>query len=457
VVIKAIENSGGLRGLAYLLGSEKGLDDYIQRTLTFSLGSVILPSCNHCLLLVQPAQVRRHWRVHRAPLEKCPLDKSKQSLKSTPTRPRTDMALLQDGQAIGGTYEVEKFIGEGAFAEVYRVRHRFLGRQAMKVFKRVGMTQKEIEEMLGEAILLSRISHPNIVHVFNADITETDKGTCGFFTMEYVAGGTLDRYWRSFAGRFIPTEQAVDLTKQICQGLMVAHSETPPIIHRDIKPQNVLVGYDGTGIRVRISDFGLAKRVNPMTLLASAQGTPAFKAPEFLEKKDSTATDMWAVGTTLYLLLTDQLPFPELNEAEFFNGKRWKRPIIPPSRLNIDVDSALDSIILKSLALDPQNRYPNAGAMLEDLSTWRKKEPTADKTLPTTSTNSKTALGHRTAPDLPKAEKMIEKAFELAAEAGKLIEAADILEEAINAAPTLRKRYASQVQMWRKGIIIKAY
>jgi serine/threonine-protein kinase len=82
------------------------------------------------------------------------------------------MRLLEEGQVIRETYEVERFLGEGAFAEVYRVQHRFLGRQAMKVFKRVGMSLDEIHEMLGEAILLSRINHPNIVRVFNADVLD---------------------------------------------------------------------------------------------------------------------------------------------------------------------------------------------------------------------------------------------------------------------------------------------
>ncbi len=364
------------------------------------------------------------------------------------------MRLLNEGQTIQEAYEIERFLGEGAFAEVYRVRHRFLGRQAMKVFKRVGLTAKETEETLGEAIMLSRIGHPNIVRVFNADVFETNAGPSGFFTMEYVAGGTLDRYWRSFAGRFIPIEQTVDIIKQVCQGLMVAHSERPAIIHRDIKPQNILVGYDGAGIRVRISDFGLAKRVNPMTLIASAQGTLAFKAPEFLEKKDSTATDMWAVGTTMYLLLTDQLPFPELDASEFAIGNRWKRPITPPSRLNIDVDPSLDSIILKALTLNPKDRYQNAGAMLADLTAWKKKEPTGEKKLPSSVTVSKIALGQRTAPDVNNAEKMIAKAFHLAIDAGKLIEAADILEEAVNAAPAMRLRYEYQIQLWRKGVVM---
>ena len=90
------------------------------------------------------------------------------------------MRLLEDGQTIRDTYEVERFLGEGAFAEVYRVKHRFLGRQAMKVFKRVGMNLDEIHDMLGEAILLSRIGHPNIVRVFDANVFETPNGTCGY-------------------------------------------------------------------------------------------------------------------------------------------------------------------------------------------------------------------------------------------------------------------------------------
>ena|SRR5947209_346103 len=100
------------------------------------------------------------------------------------------MRLLEEGQTVRDTYEVERFLGEGAFAEVYRVKHRFLGRQAMKVFKRVGMNLEEIHEMLGEAILLSRIGHPNIVRVFDANVLEAAQGTCGYFTMENIPGGS---------------------------------------------------------------------------------------------------------------------------------------------------------------------------------------------------------------------------------------------------------------------------
>lgn len=128
------------------------------------------------------------------------------------------MALLEEGTRIRGTYEVERFLGEGAFAEVYRVNHRFLGRQAMKVFKQTNLGVEEVTKMLGEAILLSRIGHLNIVRVFAANTVETKYGTSGFFTMEYVPRGTLDKFWRSYGTKHIQVVTCVDIMKQICRG-----------------------------------------------------------------------------------------------------------------------------------------------------------------------------------------------------------------------------------------------
>src|SRR5690242_17384126 len=114
------------------------------------------------------------------------------------------MALLGEGMMIRDTYEVDRFLGEGAFAEVYRVKHRFLGRQAMKVFKAPGMTMAEVNAQLAEAITLSRMAHPNIIRVFDANTVKSSRGECAYFTMDYVAGGTLHDFWRSHGMRFVP-------------------------------------------------------------------------------------------------------------------------------------------------------------------------------------------------------------------------------------------------------------
>jgi serine/threonine-protein kinase len=364
------------------------------------------------------------------------------------------MKLLEDGQIIRDTYEVERFLGEGAFAEVYRVKHRFLGRQAMKVFKRVGMGLDEIQDMLGEAVLLSHINHPNIVRVFNADILDTPRGTCGFFTMENIAGGSLDKFWRSHGNKVVPVETAVDLTKQVCRGIALAHREKPPIIHRDIKPQNILVGYEADGLRARVSDFGLAKKVNPLTLLATAAGTLAFKPPEaFAERKgDSCAADVWAIGATLYLLLTDQLPFLIPDDISWQSKNLFDKPVTPPSETNPDVNRSLDSIVLKTLELKADNRYPTAKELLTALENWKPAtHETSSRSKTLSSEAAKTVLGMPSPVNETQAQDLTKKAFQ-ARQAGRLAEAADLMEEAFNKSPELRQKYAHQVKLWRCGI-----
>ena len=368
------------------------------------------------------------------------------------------MGLLEDNQTIGEKYEVERFLGEGAFAEVYRVRHCFFGRQAMKVLKETGLTKKELEERLSEAVLLSRLEHPNIIRVFDADTTMTSSGRCGFFTMEYVAGGSLEKYWQSFGRQFVPVETVVDISKQCCRGLARAHADDPPIVHRDIKPQNILVGHDASGLRVRVSDFGLAKHVNPLTFAATSLGTRSFKSPEALEnyKADSPAGDVWALGSTMYLLLTDRLPFPTANDSDSFDMDRFKRPLIPPSRLNPNVDAVLDQIVFRALAVDPKQRYSTAQGLLNDLSGWVHQPPaTAQATkMMSSSDGSKSALGQHSSPDETQARKMASEALELARQHGRMAEAADLMEESFNRWPDLREEFESWVKLWRKGVIV---
>jgi serine/threonine-protein kinase len=361
--------------------------------------------------------------------------------------------IFKEGEIIRGIYEIDRFLGEGAFAEVYRVNHKFLGRQAMKVFKTPSNSSKEIEEKLSEAIILSKIGHPNIIRVYDAGITETNIGNCGYFTMEYVAGGSLDTFWRSFGPNYVPIPDAVDIIRQVCMGLAVAHSEKPPIIHRDIKPQNILVGYDSGGLRVRIADFGLAKKVNPLTLMASAKGTPVFKPPECLSNLDSCASDVWGIGATLYLLLTDRLPFPIESELDFSSGNSFKGSLISTTRLNTRVNADLDAIVSRCLEKNPKDRYPDAMELLNDLVKWQPSELKSKQPTRPSADVSKSALGLAAQSDHIAAEKMIAEALELSSVAGRLFEAADLLEEALNKSPKLRDKYDYQLLLWRKGIV----
>jgi serine/threonine-protein kinase len=275
--------------------------------------------------------------------------------------------------------------------------------------------------------------------------------------MEYIAGGSLEQFWRSHGKQFVPVGTAVELMRQVCRGLAVAHSERPPIIHRDIKPQNILVGYDANGLRARVSDFGLAKRVNPLTLMASAKGTRCFKSPEvFLDyQSDSCAGDVWALGSTLYLMLTDRLPFSESGDMECFDGSSFERPMVPCSQLNLHVDAVLDQILYKALAIKPTERYPTALALLEDLERWKPAEHGKAAHLSKehlAAGMAKSALGSHSPVNPSMGEKMAAQALKLARENGKLIEAADLMEEAFNKWPELRKKYEFHLQVWRRGL-----
>jgi serine/threonine protein kinase len=330
--------------------------------------------------------------------------------------------LLRDGQRVGRSYAVERFLGEGAYAEVYRVRHRYLGRLAMKVFKRVG-TAAETARMLDEALLLARLSHPNVVRVFDADTVSAPDGEHGFFTTEYVAGGTLHDLRVSYPGGVLPVTAAVRVLGQLCAGLAVAHGQRPPIVHRDLTPWNVLVGRDGADLRARIADFGLARPADPASHRLSARGTLVFKAPEALRAPDadSPAGDVFALGVLGYQLLTDALPYP----ARDWPAGAATAPV-PPGRLNPEVDDALGAVLLAALEPDPARRPADAAALGARLGAWSSAAGSA---------------AHRAA-----------RAVELAA-AGELRSAADLMEAAVAEDAGLRDRYAHLVRLWRRGVV----
>jgi serine/threonine-protein kinase len=354
------------------------------------------------------------------------------------------MSLLKEGDVIGSTYEIERLLGEGAFAEVYRVKHRFLGHQAMKVFKLVGMSVEEVERSLAEARLLSRLGHPNIIRVFEANVAETAAGRIGYFTMEYLAGGTLSAFRRSFGKSHMPVQTAVEVIRQVCCALSVAHGSKPPIVHRDVKPQNILIGYDAEGPQARLSDFGLAKHVNPLTLQASARGTRSFKPPEsFLNgDADSCAGDVWALGLCLYLLLTDSFPYLNEDDPEDAIPAIPTRPWLPPSALNVQVPERIDAVVQKALALQPDERYRDAGELLHSLVAPAEK----------TRRSGDNADAGPAAPEDSEARQMAREANRLAKDSSRLQEAAMLLEQAIKASPQLRNEYSYRLDLWKRGV-----
>ncbi len=304
--------------------------------------------------------------------------------------------------------------------------------------------------------MLSHIGHPNIVRVYDANVVESPSGLLGYFTMENIAGGSLDKFWHSHGVRLVPIATTIDLLKQVCRGLSLAHRERPPIIHRDIKPANILVGYEADGLRARVSDFGLAKAVNPLTLLATAAGTLSFKPPEAFSnsKGDSTSGDVWALGTTLYLMLTDQLPYKLPNEIGWGPNSAFDEAYVPASSINPDVNQALDRIIARTLEKDLGKRLQTAGELLSALESWK---PGADLIPAKRKTYisgelSKPVLGaDLSSPNQTEAEKMAKTAVGLKNQ-GRLSDAADVMEEAFNKWPDLRAKYEPQVKLWRCGI-----
>ncbi|MDQ3153011.1 MAG: serine/threonine protein kinase [Actinomycetota bacterium] len=357
------------------------------------------------------------------------------------------MTLLSRGDRVSDTLVVDRLLGEGAFAEVHRVEHEYLGWQAMKLFKKVASLD-ETRTMLGEARLLSTMGHPNIVRLFDANTVQTPQGLRGFFTMEYIAGGSLERLAASHRS-VVPVDVSVDVVEQLANGLAVAHDQCPPIVHRDLTLANVLIGYDGSGMRVRISDFGLAKRADPFTLLASAQGTYAFMAPEVLRDEGySCASDVWSVGTIAYLLLTNHFPYDDGSPFSSYSVARFRRSLLDPSRYNDDVDAELDRIVLAALEVEPGHRPVTARALADAFRERREAIGRRGGRGPARPDTSAAA------PPTERAGCLADEALVLARHPSTLNQAADLMEEAVNLSPRLRELHLPRLTLWRRGVML---
>ncbi len=269
-----------------------------------------------------------------------------------------DPSNLSPGeQLLAGRYRLLEKIGEGGAAEVFRARDERLDRDvAMKLLRsEVGLDESARARFRAEAQIAGSLSHPNVVTVF--DYGSADDGTT-FVAMQYVPGESL-RQVVLRRGK-LTSREAAQICRQVAAGLGAAHAKS--IVHRDVKPQNILV--DRSGV-VRLADFGIVRALSTAAATTSGLGfgTPAYLAPEqALEQEVGPAADVYSMGCVLYELLGGRLPFEADNPAGVVYKQIYEEPR-PLRELAPDVDGELEAIVMRCLAKDPANRFPDGGAL----------------------------------------------------------------------------------------------
>ena len=260
-----------------------------------------------------------------------------------------------------GDYRIESEIGQGAMANVYRAYQPQLERWvALKVMKTGGMDdQGFLDRFRREAKAIAALRHPNILTIY--DYGE-EKGIA-YIVMEYVAGGTLKA--RLAEG---PVEWPDVATLVIPVGRALTYAHSQGIVHRDVKPANILLARPDWPL---LADFGLVKlldRQQGITRPGTSIGTPAYFSPEQAAGEDvDHRSDVYGLGIVLYELLTGHVPF-EADSPFKMMLLRLREPPIPPRRLNSRITPQLEAVILRALARDPAARYSTMEALVDDLS-----------------------------------------------------------------------------------------
>jgi eukaryotic-like serine/threonine-protein kinase len=264
---------------------------------------------------------------------------------------------------IDGRYRVLKRLGAGGMAEVYCAEDQQLGRRvALKLLhRRFADDEQFVERFRREASSAAGLSHPNIVGIF--DRGEWD-GTY-YIAMEFVEGRTLKDIIRDRGPA--PPEAAADITLQILRAAGYAHKRG--IVHRDIKPHNVLIDTEG---RVRVTDFGIARAgVSDMTETGSVMGTAQYLSPEQAQGRPVDArSDLYSTGIVLYELLTGRVPF-DAESPVSVALMQVSEPPVPPMEVNPEVPPALDAVTLRAMEKDPGRRYQDADEFIAALESAR--------------------------------------------------------------------------------------
>ncbi len=270
--------------------------------------------------------------------------------------------MITKGQKINDRYQIVKTIGEGGMANVYLAYDTILERNvAVKVLRGdLANDEKFVRRFQREALSASSLSHPNIVEVY--DVGE-DNGVY-YIVMEYIEGKHLKQLIKK-RGK-LTLNEVIDIMLQVTDGIACAHDSY--IIHRDIKPQNIMILDSGI---VKITDFGIAMALNStqLTQTNSVMGSVHYLPPEQASGKGSTVqSDIYSMGILMYELLSGKLPFRGDNAVEIAL-KHLKEPLPSIREECPDLPQAVENVILKACAKNPKNRYPDARSMHEDLKT----------------------------------------------------------------------------------------
>ena len=266
--------------------------------------------------------------------------------------------MVKNGIILGKRYEVISKIGAGGMADVYKGKDHMLNRYvAIKVLKKEFKEDENfVRKFRSEAQAAAGLIHPNVVNVY--DVGE-DRGLY-YMVMELVEGITLKEYIDK-KGR-LSHKETISIAIQMCTGIGVAHAAN--IIHRDIKPQNIIISKDG---KVKVTDFGIAKATTSNTISSNAMGSVHYTSPEqarggFSDQK----SDIYSIGITLYEMVTGQVPF-DGDSTVSVAIKHLQEEITPPSEIVPDIPYSLEQIILKCTQKNGERRYRNTGELIQDL------------------------------------------------------------------------------------------
>jgi hypothetical protein len=273
-----------------------------------------------------------------------------------------------------GRYEVARRIGAGGMAEVMLGRHVGLeGFEKKVVIKRIlpHLAQQSgfVQLFLGEARVAARLTHPHVVQIYDLG----REGSTYFIVMEYVEGEDFNALIKQSArlGEVVPPEIAARVLTGMCAGLHAAHTyrgddgELRPILHRDVSPHNLLIGYNGA---VKLTDFGVAKANDTLEETQNVlRGKVPYMAPEHIRGADpDPRMDIYSAGICLYTALVRTNPFLRASEVESLKAV-LEAPVLPPSDLRADVPRELDAIVMRAIAREPGDRYQTALELQTDL------------------------------------------------------------------------------------------